>query len=291
MATERIGIVANTDKPNAREVLIQLQANLIRVDLQVCLEVETAKLLDSEPSGDVMEVSDLADHVDLLIVLGGDGTILHIVSQIIGHEVPIMGINIGHLGFLTCATQHACDQVGDWIRRKHYRLSSRSLLKATVSVLGERQATYYGLNEVTVCRGNVSRLIQLETRINEEYLNSYSADGLIIATPTGSTAYSLSAGGPIVDPESGVFVISPICPHALTNRSMVVRNDSAIDVIPTDARDQVILTLDGRTAQTVQPNSCIRICAASYQVQLAFLPEQSFYRTLRQKLHWHGSSI
>ena len=291
MATERIGIVANTDKPNAREVLIQLQANLIRADLEVWLEEETAKLLDRDPSQEALEIVALADQVDLLIVLGGDGTILHVVSQIIGYGVPIMGINIGQLGFLTCTTQHACDKVGDWIRRKHYRLSTRSLLKATVSVLDEQQATYYGLNEVTVCRGNGSRLIQLETRINNEYLNSYSADGLIIATPTGSTAYSLSAGGPIVDPESRVFVITPICPHALTNRSMVVRNDSAIDIIPSDVRDQVILTLDGRKEQTVQPNSCIRIAAASYQVKLAFLPEQSFYKTLRQKLHWHGSNI
>ena len=126
---ERIGIVANTEKPNAREVLIQLQANLMRAELEVCLEAETAKLLDSEPEVAVMELTELADQVDMLVVLGGDGTILQIVSQIIGHAVPIMGINIGHLGFLTCATQHACDQVGDWICRKHYRLSTRSLLR------------------------------------------------------------------------------------------------------------------------------------------------------------------
>ncbi|MDB4526998.1 NAD(+)/NADH kinase [bacterium] len=238
-----------------------------------------------------MDLREMAGEVDLLIILGGDGTILRAVRRTIGIPVPIMGLNIGTLGFLTCATQDAVSQVGDWIRTDYFRLSKRSLLEATVSLAGEEQATYFGLNEVTVCRENVSRLIHLETHINGEYLNHYSADGLIISTPTGSTAYSLSAGGPIIDPESGVFVITPICPHAMSNRSMVVRNDTEIEVIPVEQRDQVALTLDGRSVHRVQPHSRIHIRRASHHVELAFLPEQSFYRTLRSKLRWHGSNV
>ncbi len=290
MAATHIGIVANIDKPNAREVLTQLRGSLLQCDLEVTLETESARLLDG---GDLphAELTELADLSDLLIVLGGDGTILHVTGKTLGHPVPIMGINIGTLGFLTCATQHAIDQVGDWIRQDYFRLSRRSLLEATIYVSNEQQATYFGLNEITICRANVSRLIHLETRIDGEYLTNYSADGLIISTPTGSTAYSMSAGGPIIDPESGVFVITPICPHALTNRAVVVRDDVAIDVIPVQPRDQVIVTADGQSVHTVQPNSRIHIHRAEHHVEMAFLPDQSFYRTLRQKLHWQGSSV
>ncbi|NCF85750.1 MAG: hypothetical protein GWQ08_09480 [Verrucomicrobiaceae bacterium] len=291
MAATHIGISANVSKPNAREVLTQLRSHLLRSDLEVSLEEKSASLLADPSVGSGIDLREMAGEVDLLIILGGDGTILRAVLRTIGIPVPIMGLNIGTLGFLTCATQDAVSQVGDWIRTDYFRLSKRSLLEATVSLAGEEQATYFGLNEVTVCRENVSRLIHLETHINGEYLNHYSADGLIISTPTGSTAYSLSAGGPIIDPESGVFVITPICPHAMSNRSMVVRNDTEIEVIPVEQRDQVALTLDGRSVHQVQPHSQIHIRRASHHVELAFLPEQSFYRTLRSKLRWHGSNV
>lgn len=291
MAATRIGITANISKPNAREVLTQLLSHLRRYDLEVLLERHSARLLETGPDVESPPLRQLAERVDLLIVLGGDGSILRVVGETIGIEVPIMGINIGTLGFLTCATQHAIDQVGDWIQRGYYKVSKRSLLEATVTVSGEEQATYFGLNEVTVCRANVSRLIHLEAHVNGEYLNHYSADGLIVSTPTGSTAYSLSAGGPIIDPESGVFVITPICPHAMSNRSMVLRNDAVIEVVPVEARDSVVLTLDGKSEQSVPAQSRIVIRRAQQEVPLAFLPEQSFYRTLRHKLQWHGSNI
>ena len=291
MAATHIGITANISKPKAREVLNQLRSYLQRSDLQVTVDRDSASLLEDPELKDGPGLSQLAEDVDLLIVLGGDGTILQAVRQTIGLGVPIMGINTGNLGFLTCTTQSAVGQVGQWIRDDHYKLSTRALLEAKVSSSGEEQATYYGLNEVTIGRGNVSRMIHLETHINGEYLNHYSVDGLIVSTPTGSTAYSLSAGGPIIDPESGVFVITPICPHAMPNRSIVVGNDAVIEVSPVEPRDQAALTLDGRSAQSVSHHSRIRIQRAAHEVQLAFLPEQSFYRTLRHKLHWHGSSV
>lgn len=290
MAATHIGITANVSKPNAREVLTQLRSHLERCDLRVTLEKQSARLLDGEDPA-ALDLRDLAETVDLLIVLGGDGTILSVAWLTHGVSVPIMGINIGTLGFLTCATQDAVNRVGDWIRRDLYRTSRRALVEATVSFADEEQATFFGLNEITVCRENVSRLIHLEAHINGEYLNHYNADGLIISTPTGSTAYSLSAGGPIIDPESGVFVITPICPHALSNRSLVVKQDAVIEIVPVEPRDQVVLTLDGRSVHQVQPNSRITVQKSSHEVQLVFLPEQSFYRTLRHKLQWHGSNV
>ncbi len=290
MAATHIGITANVSKPNAREVLTQLRSHLERCDLRVTLEKQSARLLDGEDPV-ALDLRDLAETVDLLIVLGGDGTILSVAWLTHGVSVPIMGINIGTLGFLTCATQDAVNRVGDWIRRDLYRTSRRALVEATVSFADEEQATFFGLNEITVCRENVSRLIHLEAHINGEYLNHYNADGLIISTPTGSTAYSLSAGGPIIDPESGVFVITPICPHALSNRSLVVKQDAVIEIVPVEPRDQVVLTLDGRSVHQVQPNSRITVQKSSHEVQLVFLPEQSFYRTLRHKLQWHGSNV
>ncbi len=292
MAATRIGITANVSKPSAREVLTQLRSSLERRGLDVVIERNSARLLQLPTSSECPQLGELSDLVDLLIVLGGDGTILQVVRQTVGMTTPvIMGVNIGRLGFLTCATQDAIDRVGEWIQSAHYRVSKRALLEATVRLSGEEQATYFGLNEVTVSRANSSRLIHLEAHVNGEYLNHYSADGLIVATPTGSTAYSLSAGGPIIDPESGVLVITPVCPHAMSNRSMVVRDDALIEVVPVEPRDRVVLTLDGRSEQTVPAHSRIAIKRAAHAVSLAFLPEQSFFRTMRQKLHWHGSNV
>ncbi len=291
MAATRIGITANIAKPDARRVLTQLCADLRKSDLEFVVERNSARLFEETPATEGPDLRELAQSVDLLVVLGGDGTILRVVGQTVGIEVPIMGINIGTLGFLTCATQEDIDQVGGWIKNDSFKLSNRSMLQATVTPEGEEPEIFFGLNEVSVCRANVSRMIHLETHVNGEYLNHYSADGLIVSTPTGSTAYSLSAGGPIIDPESGVFVITPICPHAMSNRSVVLRHDAVVEILAVEPPDQVVVTLDGRSEKRVPAHSRIVIRRAQEQVQLAFLPDQSFFRTLRHKLHWHGSNV
>lgn len=292
MAATRIGLTANNSKPNAQAVLTQLCGHLEARGLEIVLEEESAQLLGRSGVEALRDIRAVAEAVDFLIVLGGDGTILRVVGQTIGIEVPIMGVNIGTLGFLTCATEDAIAEVPDWILSQHYRISHRTVLEARVEGSDDEEAcVYWALNEVSVNRENVSRLVHLETHLNGEYLNHYNADGLIVSTPTGSTAYSLSAGGPIIDPESGVLVITPICPHALSNRSMVVNDDSVIEILAVDARDQVLLAVDGRAGQSLSPGSRIVVKRAPAKIQLVFLPDQSFYATLRHKLHWHGRNV
>lgn len=292
MDKTNVGIVANVDKPEAREILALLVEDLDRHAIGTVLDAATAQLLDEGKNRETSVALDvLSSKVDLLLVLGGDGTILSVIRDTGPHPKPIMGVNIGTLGFLTCATEESVGKIGGWIVNKEYRLSTRTLIEAEVVRGGDVIASAFGLNEAAITRGRVSRVIRLETRIDGEFVGSYSGDGLIVATPTGSTAYSLSAGGPVIDPGSGIFVITPICPHTLTNRSMVVPNDVEIEVIPVEPRGQVVVTLDGQTLQELDQESRLRIRRADHSVQLAFLPDQTFYRTLRQKLRWHGSVV
>jgi NAD+ kinase len=169
--------------------------------------------------------------------------------------------------------------------------SQRALLEARVR-LGEKQtAKMLALNDAVLSRGELSRLVRLHTRVNDEPLTEFNADGLIVATPTGSTAYSLSAGGPILDPESGVFVITPICPHVLTNRSIIVAERSTIEIEASDPDYPVFLTLDGRKPIHVERGSVVTIRKAKKTLPLASLPDASFFSVVRQKLKWSGSNL
>ena len=195
-------------------------------------------------------MTELGNAADLLVVAGGDGTILRAVGQLGEVIKPIFGINVGSLGFLTCANSSTYREAVECIAKDRINFSQRALLEARVK-LGEKQtAKMIALNDAVLSRGELSRLVILYTRINGEPLTEFNADGLIVATPTGSTAYSLSAGRPILDPESGVFVITPICPHVLTNRSIIVANESTIEIEASDPDYPVFLTLEAASRYT-----------------------------------------
>jgi NAD+ kinase len=169
--------------------------------------------------------------------------------------------------------------------------SERTLLEAVVKNGDDHRATMIGLNDAVFSRGEVSRLIRLKTRVNGEDLTEFNADGLIIATPTGSTAYSLSAGGPILEPQSGVFVITPICPHVLTNRSLIVAENSVIEVEVVEKEHPVYLTVDGRDPVRIEAGSTVWVTKAGKTLPLVVLPDISFFSVLRQKLKWSGSAV
>src|SRR5436305_936751 len=172
------------------------------------------------------------------------------------------------------------------------RFSMSTLLeKETAAASGQRSDTTIARNDAVFSRGEISRLIRLHTRVNGEALTEFNADGLIIATPTGSTAYSLSAGGPILEPESGVFVITPICPHVLTNRSIIVSDSSTIEVEASEPDYPVYLTVDGREPVRITKDATVQIAKAKKTLQLAALPETSFFSVVRQKLKWSGSNV
>ncbi|MEO6872725.1 MAG: NAD(+)/NADH kinase [Chthoniobacterales bacterium] len=288
MSPKTVGLIAHTGKEGAAELIRHLREEFKQAGVGVVLEAATAAL-----DGDTSEetVAQVAAQADLLVVLGGDGTILNVVSGLEDEIKPIFGINIGSLGFLTCLNSSAYRQAVSAIVKGEFSFSERRLLTVEIGRGREWRFEALGLNDVVISRGEISRLIRLKTRVNGEPLTEFNADGLVIATPTGSTAYSLSAGGPILAPQSGVFVITPICPHVLTNRSVIVDDDSTIEVEASDPDYPVYLTIDGRSPVGLDFGKTVRITKSSRTLSLAVMPGVSFFGVVRQKLKWSGSSI
>ena len=288
MPPKTIGLIAHPGKPGIANLVNAITKEFDRFAISVLLEKETAAIAGKKSGHSTAE---LGVSADLLVVAGGDGTILHVVGQLGEAIKPIFGINVGSLGFLTCANSSTYREAVECIAKDRINFSQRALLEARVR-LGEKQtAKMLALNDAVLSRGELSRLVLMCTRVNGESLTEFNADGLIVATPTGSTAYSLSAGGPILDPESGVFVITPICPHVLTNRSIIVAQSSIIEIEASDPEYPVFLTLDGRKPIHVERGSIVTIRKAKKALPLASLPDVSFFSVVRQKLKWSGSNV
>jgi NAD+ kinase len=283
-----IGIVAHSGKPDAPAVLRTLLDILGRRGVPARCEKETAALagLCSDAT-----TRDLGETCELIIVLGGDGTILQVLHDLGDWVRPLFGINLGRLGFLTCAGASDCEKAAEAIASGSYSLSQRSLLCVQVWRGGERIAERTGLNDAVVSRGELSRIIRLGVRIDGAHLTDYSADGLVVATPTGSTAYALSAGGPVIVPESDVFVITPICPHVLTNRPVVVGDTSAIEIQTAATQRDIFLTVDGQELVTLRGGDTVTVRKSPRSLPLATLPGVTFFQVLREKLNWSGSAV
>jgi NAD+ kinase len=288
MRPNKIGLIAHTGKPGVAELTKTLAKEFERAGLTVLLEANTAALAGMTST---RTVADLGRDAELLVVLGGDGTILHSVGQLGDNIKPVFGINIGALGFLTCSNSTAYAEAVECIAAGKMVFSERTLLEVMVKIPGGESSTMTGLNDVVLSRGEVSRLIRLKASVNGEPLTEFNADGLIVATPTGSTAYSLSAGGPILAPESGAFVITPICPHVLTNRSIIVGEDSVIEIEVTEREYPVFLTVDEREPLHIETGTTVEIKKSGRVLPLASMPGVSFFGVVRQKLKWSGSNI
>lgn len=288
MSPKTIGLIAHTGKIGAGELVNQLRSELEHAGVTVQLESETAALIAAKRGHTIAQLGQIAD---LLVVLGGDGTILQVVSHLGDRIRPIFGINIGSLGFLTCLNSSGYREAVESIVSGNFDFSDRVLLSVELQRPGEQRDAVLALNDAVISRGEISRLIRLRTRVNGEPLTEFNADGLVIATPTGSTAYSLSAGGPILAPESGVFVITPICPHVLTNRSVIVEDRSIIEVEPGEPDYPIYLTVDGRSPELLEFGSIVTIRRSEKILPLAVLPQTSFFSVVRQKLKWSGSTI
>ncbi len=222
---------------------------------------------------------------DLLLSVGGDGTILRAITYVKDLGIPILGINLGRLGFLATVRKEGIDAAIKQIFKKNYAIEERSLLSVSEpsgSVFG---ALNFALNEITVSRKNTTSMITVETHLNNEYLTSYWADGLIISTPTGSTGYSLSCGGPVIDPNSNNLVLTPIAPHNLNARPFVISDETTISLKVSGREEQHLVSLDSRIF-TLKNDVALTVKKASFNIKMAHLPEESFLKTLRNKMLW-----
>lgn len=281
-----VGILANPHKPGSIPTVQALRAALARKGIASVLDQETAALAGE---ADGIPADSFSGSVDVAAVIGGDGTVLHAVSRLGDFQKPVAGINIGTLGFLTSCTDGELGEFCDALSAGRFSTSVRTLLEAVLHRPGKAPLSFTALNEVTLARGDTGRMVSLSARVNGELLNRYRADGLIVATPTGSTAYSLSAGGPLIAPGAGVFLITPICPHSLSQRALVLADSCMVDLSSDDHQSgPMIFTVDGRESMHIEPGDRIEVRKSARCFHLLRLEGRSFYEALRQKLGWQG---
>ncbi len=276
---ERVGVVIKPHAPNIEKVLGELMEYLERMGIACLLEDVAARKLSLK---DGVPREELPERVDLVVVLGGDGTLLSIAHLAAQKGVPVLGVNLGRLGFLTeVPTDEAFLTLDAFLGGNEQIISPRQMLKASC-----RGKDYYCLNDVIVNKGALARMIQIAIWIDDKEIAALKSDGLIVATPTGSTAYSLSAGGPIVQPYIPAIVLSPICPHTLSFRPMVVSSDSRIRLQLLTAGEEVYLTLDGQRGVLLGKNDIIEIERADFELRLISSPKRNFFDLLKEKLGW-----
>jgi NAD+ kinase len=283
----KAGLVARADKPQAAALTRSLVEALGARGVEVLLETRTAEAVGARG----VDEQDLGAACDLLIVLGGDGTILRALHRMRGEVPPIFGINVGSLGFLTGVHGEEWPKAVESIVAGDFRLSARTMLRVELVREGVTVEAFTGLNDAVVSRGQHSQLIKVAVHIDEEELSVYHADGLIVATPTGSTAYSMSAGGPLLLPDSACLVITPICPHVLTNRSTVVSDHAQLELRLVGGGPGVTVNVDGQEIRDFGPGDVLRISRAAEKLRLATLPGRTFSGVLRDKLKWSGSNV
>lgn len=228
----------------------------------------------------------LGEKVDILIVLGGDGTLLSAARALGGNRVPILAVNLGGLGFLTSVTLDELYPLLDQVLAGKHRTSERMMLDAEIVRDGQSANRQCALNDAVANKGAVARMLDFDVSVNGDAVGRYRADGIIVATPTGSTAYSLAAGGPIMDPDLDAFIITPICPHMLTNRPLVIPGTAKVELDFAAADDPVYITLDGQIGFELKANDRVAITKSSNRVALIRPPRKTYFEVLRNKLRW-----
>ena len=278
----RVGVVLKTTSPEAAEVGKQLLTELESLELETVIDRESARVLDRK---DDVERKDLSSLVDLIVVLGGDGTLLSVTRGELG-GTPILGINLGTLGFLT---EHPAENLLPMLHATldgQVQTVRRERLKVTVETPGGEAVTHCVLNDAVVNKSALARILVLSVHVNGSFVSRFKADGLIIATPTGSTAYNLSAGGPILYPNLEAVVVTPICPHGLTNRPIVLSLDAQVEVRLESHSEEVWLTLDGQQGFPLSTDNLVRIEHCHDPVYLITDPDRTYFQILHRKLKW-----
>jgi NAD+ kinase len=277
---DRIGLIPNLRKGRALETAARLIDLIEQLGRRPVLSPDVARRLGRADLGVEGPIGPI---IEAAVVLGGDGTILSAAKPLSQHGTPILGINVGHLGFLAevevadmeCAVQSLV--AGD------YWVEERMMLEARVSC-GETEHRWIALNDVVVNRGSLARVVTLEAFVGEEWIEKFRGDGLIVATPTGSTAYSLAAGGPIISPAVSAMVVTPICPHRLTARAMVLEDAAKVRICVLASGEEVTLSVDGQVGHTLNPGDEVRVCRAPEVTKLVKVKERAFFRAVHSRM-------
>ena len=272
-----VGLTINPEKKLARQLARKAAALLRRLGIRVLIAHD--------------DVATLAARSQLLLVFGGDGTMLRLAREINGAQTPVLGINAGALGFLTVVPAEGMEKALRAVLAGRYALRARSMLKMDI-LRGERWLpAQYALNDVVISRGAAARIVRMAVGIDGEPLTEYVCDGMIFATQTGSTAYSMSAGGPILTPGTEAFVMTPICPHSLTNRSVVVGRSAVVETRILSQAEELVLTVDGQVRVRLRSADTIHVRRGNRQFQLVLPEGYSYNETLRRKLNWSGANV
>ena len=280
---QKVGIYAKKHHPDAvgfgREVMEWLRAR----GVEVLLEKDLADNLGIER--DYVD-SQIPERADLIVVLGGDGTLISVARHVGAQMKPILGVNLGSLGFLTEVTQAETFATLERVLAGDYQTSQRLMLDVVVRRREVEIARYAVLNDAVINKGALARIIDMAVWVDDVYLTTFKADGLIVATPTGSTAYNLAAGGPIIDPGVGCLVITPICPHMLTNRPLIVSSEAVIRIEVKFQDQHVVLTADGQVGMQLQGGDVVELRQAKDRTLLIKSPSKDYFEVLRTKLRW-----
>ncbi len=283
-AIKTVGICSKPNSAQASAMAPELVAWLRARGITVRADEQTARYADADIVGIPREQT--AEGCDLMIVLGGDGTLLSAARAIGRREIPLFPVNVGGLGFLTAISAGDLFPELERAFRGEHRISRRKLLNTQVVRKGQVLATYDALNDAVLGKSSLARIIDLDTYVDEQFVCAYKADGLIIATPTGSTAYSLSAGGPIIYPSVPAICLTPICPHMLTNRPVLVPETSVVKALSRGPDESVYLTIDGQVGTPIHEGDAVICRSSDWALLLIRPPKLRFFDVLRQKLKW-----
>ncbi len=280
---KKIGIFAKKNHPDVELITADICARLQQEQIEVLLEDSLAEQIGQVNGTAGDEIPAL---VDMVIVLGGDGTLISVARQIGDRNIPIVGVNLGQLGFLTEVTRDELPEMLDRIIAEDYQVSDRMMLDAAIRRDGEVVGKFTVLNDVVINKGALARIIDMETCVDGRHLSSYKADGLIVSTPTGSTGYNLAAGGPIIYPDINSLLITPICPHMLTNRPIMIWSRSVIEIKVKFQDDVVFFTGDGQVGRKLLPGDIVEVRRSKSRTRLVASPTKDYFEILRTKLSW-----
>jgi NAD+ kinase len=278
----RVGVIGHPGYPGLPAALQTLNRLAPALNMRLSFEERLSQDSGNEPF-------ESSDDVDALLTLGGDGTLLRGARMIQGRDVPILGVNMGRLGFLTCCPAEHLEHSLMRFARGDYVVEDRMLLRACVMGADRRErASWLSLNDVVVHKGGFARVVSLRVAVDDEVIAKYAADGVVISTPTGSTAYSLSAGGPVVVPTLETLIVTPVSPHTLAIRPVVLSASARISVQAEGAPEELMVTVDGQVGTTFGAGETLTVSRATTSVKIVRFPGSSFFATLREKLGWGG---